>query len=267
MTVFQPITKEDIDLVRTLQPQDWPDIIPHFITYIHSPICYPFKFSDNGVVTGSGVLIHHGDTAWLAHIIVHQEHRKKGIGSFIVETLLQQAEKLSVQTKLLIATALGEPVYLKAGFRSVSTYRFFKKEAPLTNSSVCEDIIDLEDKFISQVYELDKLVSGEDRRATIGNYLSQAKVFVKKGEVKGFYLPLLGEGLIIAKDKTAGLELMALKHSTINKAVLPEENVTGIKFLKDNGFVEFSQGRRMIYGADIPWKPECFFSRIGGNLG
>ena len=81
-------------------------------------------------------------------------------------------------------------------------------------------------------------------------------------------MPDLGEGLINAETDSAGLELMKVKYSQIDKSVLPSDNVVGIEYLKKNGFVETdTKGTRMILGNDIDWKPEKIFSRIGGNYG
>ena len=90
----------------------------------------------------------------------------------------------------------------------------------------------------------------------------------KRGkEVLGYYAPEIGEGPIIAEKEEAGIELMKLKHTTIDKAVLPDENMAGKEFLKENGFKETSRMKRMILLQDIDWKSQNIFSRIGGNVG
>ncbi|WP_041620190.1 hypothetical protein [Paludibacter propionicigenes] len=75
------------------------------------------------------------------------------------------------------------------------------------------------------------------------------------------------EGLIFAINDEAGLELMKLKYSRTDKAVLPSENIGGREFLLNNGFVEASIGTRMIMGKDIDYKLDRMYSRIGGNFG
>ena len=81
-------------------------------------------------------------------------------------------------------------------------------------------------------------------------------------------MPDLGEGLILASDTSAGLELMKIKYSKVDKAVLPGENHFGTNFLGENGFtLSDTKGTRMILGQEINWKPEHIYSRIGGNFG
>lgn len=93
-------------------------------------------------------------------------------------------------------------------------------------------------------------------------------MYAKGSKINGFYLPDLGEGLIFAENSEAGVELMKVKYAKSDKAVIPSENQVGIDFLKQNGFKQIdTKGKRMILGKDISWKPDCVYSRIGGNYG
>ncbi len=48
-----------------------------------------------------------------------------------------------------------------------------------------------------------------------------------------------------------GIELLSLKYALNDKAVLPSENESAIRFLKENGFEENKiKGKRMIYGEE-----------------
>lgn len=57
------------------------------------------------------------------------------------------------------------------------------------------------------VFRLDRLASGLDRRALLLEHAYLAQVYTEQGRVRGFYLPLLGEGLIVADAPHVGLEL------------------------------------------------------------
>ena len=87
------------------------------------------------------------------------------------------------------------------------------------------------------------------------------------GTVSGFYLPDLGEGLVIAENDQAGFELMRVRLSRSNKATVPAPNTAGIAFLEQLGFREVRRSTRMVLGAPYSWKPERIYSRIAGNLG
>jgi hypothetical protein len=258
----------EIDQIRNLQPDGWPDITDSFRFYADNDFCFPVKMSIGDKIVGIGNSIIFEKTAWLSHIIVNIEHRSLGIGFKIVEYLLNDIITKGIETTLLIATDLGEPVYKKAGFHKVSDYLYFSRENAMSKESFSDKITPYSDGLYTDIIKLDTSISGEGREKLLNKYLHESFVYIDNKEVKGFYLPHLGEGPIYAQTIEAGIELMKVKYSSIDKAVLPSENHFGIEFLRQRGFVESdTKGKRMILGKDIAWKPENIFSRIGGNFG
>ena len=264
---FETITYSDLDEIRNLQPDDWGDIIPDIEFYLRSSFCNPVKATIDGIIVGTGTAIVFENTAWIAHIIVGSRHRNKGIGGQIVNYLLELLKKDSIETCSLIATSLGKPVYIKSGFSVVSEYLFFKREKPRVTCALSKNLIPFAEVYRSEIYKLDAKISGENRVRLLENMLEKSILYVDKNKVLGYYIPELKEGLIFADTEEAGLELMRLKYSTVDKAVLPSENTAGREFLIQNGFVQISIGTRMVLGKEIAWKPEKMYSRIGGNLG
>ena len=264
---FEPITHNDLVEIRTIQPHDWADIVPDIEFYIHSSFCHPIKAVIDHRIVGTGTLIIFENSCWIAHIIVADRHRNKGIGSAIVNELLATIKNESIATCSLIATELGKPVYIKAGYRTVASYSFMEREKPWTPAPISDHLVPFEEKYRTMVYELDRQVSGEKREMLLNDYLLNTILYVENNKLLGFYVPDLKEGFIFADTVEAGLALMQLKYAMIDKAVLPTENTAGIDFLQKNGFVERRTMTRMILGDNIPWQPEKIFSRIGGNLG
>jgi N-acetylglutamate synthase-like GNAT family acetyltransferase len=265
---FETITYKDLGEIVNLQPDGWPDIVPEFEYYIKKDFCHPLKTKADNKIVGVGTSIVFGKTGWLAHIIVDNNYRKRGIGYKIVEELLKGLKNHSVETWLLIATEPGKPIYIKAGFRIVTEYSYLKRENPWNELSISKNVSSFKDEYKSEILELDRKISGENRASLLSDYLDNSVVFIANNEVKGYYIPGLREGLINADIKEAGLELMKVKYSKVDKAVLPSDNITGIEFLKRNGFVDAdTKGTRMILGRNIDWKPQKIFSRIGGNFG
>ena len=257
-----------MESIRDLQPEGWSDITEAFKYYIAYEFCRPIEVVIDDKIIGVGTSIMFENTGWLAHIIVHKDYRNKGIGYKIVENLLKHLLSKSISSVLLIATELGEPVYRKAGFRVISDYIFLKSDQPWRENSTSKNIMPFKGNYYADITKLDKRISGENRESLIEMHLANSLIYLENEELSGFYLPNLGEGLIIADNSMAGIELMKTKYSKADKAVIPSENQIGIDFLKDNGFIlSETKGKRMILGKDIVWKPECIFSRIGGNFG
>lgn len=267
--LFEEILQEDIKLLNELQPEGWPDLSIEFQHYLNQDFAYPVKIIINNDIVGVGCSIVFEKTGWLAHIIVKTEYRNKGIGYEIVKYLVDDLKTKGVETYLLIATELGEPVYKKVGFKTVSNYLDFRREKG-NNSTFgkSKNIFSYNQNYFTEVISLDSLITGEKRELLLAPALKNAVVYKINERIDGVYLPDLGEGLIIANTNVAGVELMKLKYSNVDKAVIPEENQAGIDFLLEAGFkLHGIKAKRMILGKDILWKADCYYSRIGGNFG
>lgn len=263
-----PVTWDDLDQISTLRPEGWSDISADFKFYIKTAWCNPIKVESGNKIIAVGASISFGPTAWLAHIIVDKHYRRMGVGSFVVNELLLFLDSQGVQTCSLLATESGRPVYEKAGFRRVTDYVFMRRESPWQGSNISPSIVPAKDHHLQDILQLDKAVSGEDRKLLIEANLIDAMVYTRNNDVCGFYLPQLKEGLIVAEDEEAGLALMNVKYAAVDKAVLPQNNKAGVSFLLNNGFVPTqSKGTRMIRGDALHSSFSKMYSRIGGNLG
>jgi hypothetical protein len=264
--IIEKLITNDIQYISEFQPEGWPEITPVFQFYTEKSFCCPIKVLSNNRIIGIGSGISFRNTAWLAHIIVNPGFRKKGIGTEIVNYLCNYLKGNGIVSVSLNATELGYPLYKKAGFIEQSEYVFFERDDVLANQ-ISENIFDLSNHDIEDVIFLDKKISGEDRTIVLKENFKNSYVYKKNNKLIGFYLPELGEGLIIANDIEAGIELMKLRYLKVNKGVLPVDNFEGIKFLKDNGFKETRRAKRMICGEKFEWNSSKLFNRIAGNLG
>ena len=264
---IESFSSKDLEAVALLQPEGWPDILPSVQYYCASDFCFPLKATLDGIIVGIGTAIIHGSTAWLAHIIVHKDYRNEGLGTTITKALIDVIHKTPCRTILLIATALGEPVYKKVGFEVQTQYIFFDQGLlPLPSDSV-KEIVTFHKRYEKALLNLDRLVSGEDRSKLLNDYVASSTLFIENNDIKGFYIPTLGEGLIVAETREAGLELMKIKSSTHTNFCLPCDNEDGIEFLTNSGYKENRKASRMILGDKLSWDGRKIYSRIGGNLG
>ncbi len=265
---LEPITKRDFDEIRNMEPKGWHDIIPDIELYVKSEFCNPIKVMVEERIAGIGASIVFKNTAWLAHIIVDENFRNRGIGTGIVNELLNYLKNNSIESCSLIATEMGKPIYVRAGFRIVTEYIFMERTQPWSGEPVSGNVIAFREEHRERVHELDRMISGESREWLLRDYLGDAMVYSEHGEISGYYMPAFKEGLVFADTEKAGLELMELRCAKADKTVLPVDNTSGIEFLKGRGFAETGQrAARMILGRDLDWRPGNIYSRIGGNFG
>jgi len=264
---IEPFTRDDLPALSELRPPDWRDITPAFEFYLSKPFCFPLKTALAGRIAGIGAAILLGRTGWLAHIIVHPENRGRGIGSAIVSNLLHLLKRRDCSTVSLIATDLGYPIYKRIGFQDDGEYVFYKRDHAAESIPTDETIAGYAPQFERSVLNLDRDISGEDRRELLVEKLPGSFLCMLDNEVTGCYLPELGEGLVLARRREAGLALLKKKAAVSDRVVLPAQNGSATAFLEQSGFRETMRCRRMVCGPKIAWKPEGLFSRIGGNFG
>jgi GNAT superfamily N-acetyltransferase len=262
---------EGADLARIshLQPDGWEDITEFFEVYVEAGFCLPLKIEDNNRIVALGSLVLHRETAWLAHIIVDARMRRKGLGLAVTEELIRLAEKNGRNVQLLIATQLGAPLYECAGFRHSCDYVFYQKQTGGVGG-VPSQIRVLEPGDFPQLLKLDRLASGEDRSAVLSSHGTTGWVYTGSGgkAIRGFFLPNLGEGTIVAQDAEAGTALMGLRLAKAETApVLPAGNRAANSFLRDSGLKIKRSATRMVRNGDDPLKQDMVFNRIGGHLG
>ena len=264
--IIEHININDIESISNLQPEDWLDIRPNFDFYVKSAFCYPIKVLEGDKIVGIGTNIIHNDIAWLAHIVVHQDYRNKGIGLLITKFLVNSLNAQGIKTIYLIATELGAPVYEKLGFITETDYLFFK-DINLKITKTTKNIKPYRQDFKEQIGKIDRENSSEDRMFHIENHIQNSYFYSKNNIVEGFYLPTFGQGLIIANTTTAGLELLKLHLKTNEILSFPKDNTNATNFLFKNGIEAFMSAKRMRLGEKRVVKFENIYSRIGGNLG
>lgn len=267
MMDIQPIQLSDIGLLNELQPPDWEDIKPHYKYYFDSPYCEPIKISIEDKIAGIGTTFKHRDTVWLAHIIVHPGFRKRGIGKMITDTLVKSVDRTKYETIYLTDTELSYPVYLKSGFEPESEYAHFEIEPGNKKPDVSPLIIPYDDKYKSEIFELDKVTTGEFREAILNVCIQSSFIFLANGKVSGAYFPQLGDGLIIADDPDTGIELMKFRLLSENEAVFHLENKTALEFYSEINAKYKKTSKRMRLGKKRIWHPENLYNRIGGQIG
>ncbi len=182
------LDQNDIKLISDLQPTDWQNIIPTIEFYTNTDFCFPIKVIIEEKIVGIGTTIIHDDIAWLAHIIVHPDHRNQGIGSVITQTLVGNLKTRNCETIYLIATELGEPVYKKNGFETETEYLFFKDIKINGSWKTPKNLVAFKDCFKVEIANLDLQVSGENRLFHLEKQLPSGHVYLQNNVVEGFYL-------------------------------------------------------------------------------
>ncbi len=264
---IQNLEQGDLDLIPDLLPFGWEDEITKIASYTNSNFCFPIKVCTDKTIVGIGTTIIHNETAWLAHIIVHADYRHQKIGKLITQTLIETSYLKDCETIYLLATELGEPLYKKIGFETETEYVIFDSNGTHNEFEISENIVAINNAFKKQVLDLDRQVTGEDRVLLLEQHLLNGFVYLQGNEVHGFYLPDLGDGLIIATSGMAGQELMNLRLKEKDFGTFPIDNLIAADFMKQDNFKEVRSEKRLRLGRKRNWQPHNIYNIIGGNFG
>ncbi len=264
-----PLQFEDIEEIPRIQPPEWGDVRLVFRSHFSRPYFLPIKAMLDRTIVGIGQVILTDQSAWLGNIIVRKEFQRRGIGRRITRALTDLAFSRNRERLFLIATAAGRSLYHQLGFKDTATFQFFDKPVKMSATANTSRIRPITDRDRPQLYELDERAFGEDRSPILKHFLPNGFVYQSPNrKISGFYLPDLGEGLIIATDGESGNALFQKRaREKIVKVVVPEANRTFCRHLSDRGYRVFRTGFMMNLGPDKNWQPEMIYSRIGGYLG
>ena len=266
---IQALSAADIPEIISIQPKEWGDISGGFRQHLGQPYFKGIKVVAEKQMLGIGQLIMHEKCCWLGNIITHADFRRKGIGTLITKELIRIGKTQRANAIYLLATQLGEPLYASLGFESISPYLSFQNpslvKADFTSSSIRPAA--LADQ--QQILALDKMASGEDRHLILQPHLANSFVYsTSNSNIDGFYMPTLGDGLIVARTTTAGLQLFEKRQSEAKSLVgVPEQNMEMQTILKSSGYSLTQEVLLMKIGPMKSWHPEMIYSRIGGFLG
>lgn len=172
-------------------------------------------------------------------------------------------------SQVLIATKLGEIIYAKLGFKVNSSYTFLRSEITIP-AAPTPFIRKARPRDFEAMRELDREITGEHRAAFLEQSLAEGWVFQSRVQepVAGFFLPTLESGPILARDTTAGLELLKYKLGLgCTFVVVPSSNLPALEFLINVGFHVENTAPRMTLGEEVNWIPAGVFSRGGGFCG
>lgn len=267
--MIRELKTSDIPGLNNLPPIDWKFDYEDFLNdFVGEDYFRAFVMIHEAKIIGTGNVFFKEKIGWLANIIISEKLRGKGLGYKMTKFLVDYLNDKGCETQLLIATELGEPVYKKIGFEKIVDYQCFDTEIE-KDFDYTDSIRELESSDLEMLYALDKKANGENRTHFIDKYYKTGYgYFNSENELLGFYLPDFGRGLVLSRDKNAGVDLLKLKHSKKEKrTLLPLDNKHGIEFLEKSGLKKGYKCSRMILGKENKWNPQYIYSYGSGYCG
>lgn len=210
---------------------------------------------DNNKVIGTTVVLdYEGKLGWVGMVLVHTDHRGKGISRRMLQYVIEQYNP----ALKLDATALGEPVYRKFGFENEYSITRMVNNCVGDMALPHNDCIPAAPRHFPGIIELDAEAFGTGRKKLITylmeRYPGKAIVLEENNRVEGFALGRNGHRyhhigpVVAATDAKATLlikqALQKLQGQPVVTDVLSDKQNT-IEMLRELGFSEQRRFVRM----------------------
>jgi predicted N-acetyltransferase YhbS len=245
------------------------------------PQCAPFIAEADGAVVGTGVASFNGPVAWIGTIWVDQDWRRRGLGRALTLAAMEAGEAAGCGTFVLVATAVGQPLYEGLGFEVQTWYRI--KEAPglgpgaeWRSHGAASAVRRFEPADLPAMAVLDRAATGEERRHLLAAFAAPETTLCldrRDGSLGGFVVRApWGGGATIAPDPDDAMAVLHARRLAAGpdkrvRAGLLADNTEGLERLAAAGWIDVWGAPRMIRGPMPAWNPNAIWGQFDHAIG
>jgi predicted N-acetyltransferase YhbS len=252
--IVRPATTDDIkEMSGVLERAGLSSAAPEVLEFnLTSSSSQMFVGCRDDLVVGVAGSARFGRTGWLGNVAVDDDCRGQGLGRAISQAAVDCLHQAGVETVLLTATKLGQPIYERLGFadEGVSYGIWEQQQAPILG---CDRSATVQPGQIDEVIRQDANATGEDRRSYLAPFADRARVVTGFPQA-GYRLALpWGGGPVIAASRVAARPLILdmIRTSPGSRLAFPELNVHGAALAVSLGFHLARRVRRMRLGPSV----------------
>jgi GNAT superfamily N-acetyltransferase len=229
--------------------------------------CFAIE-ADDRIAATTTLLCYENRLAWIGMVLTRPEYRHRGFAQRLMESALQRAADLKIESIKLDATAQGQPLYEKLGFKTEQIVeRWFRDGGgpnsgvePLAPSSQYSLEMDLEAVGANRSTLLQNLAARHLPRTT-----KEASCFSRPGTRAQYLGPCVAQ---TQKDARLVIE-HTLRDSPESGWFwdLLSANNNAIQLAEEFGFAPQRRLERMVLGNSLPKNDEIVYAIAGFELG
>lgn len=218
-------------------------------------------------------------SAWIGHLIVVPDYRRRGLGERMIAYALDYLARRGYSTVRLEADPMGVGIYRRLGFERQFRSLRFRSDPPhnpiLTGTG---NVVPCGDG--QQLAAVDRHAFGDDRQRLLAGLVAKARAtfaYQSPGEIQGYAVVFpsavgvhLGPWIATDREVAASLIDRVLTDFAETSIIVgvSETNRDAIDLLKDRGFRETESSLRMIRGGPAPdGNSERLFAIANGAMG
>jgi len=271
------MTRADVEpAAEAIVRGDWGDRRQFLDFVVGRPRFHGFVAEVDGRIVGTGLGTDNGLVGWVGIVFVSPDTRGCGLGRALTEAAIEALERAGCQTLLLVATALGRPLYEKLGFELQGTYLTYRAPDPPPDEPD-PSIRALTTADAAAVAAIDAAATGEDRAHLISSIVHDEStgfgLVADDGTLLGHILrPSWGSGSTLAAEGAVGLRLLdhrrrlAGADHNVTCGIL-DLNEEGRRLLEASGWTHTRSHPRLIRGRPLDWRPDSIWGQFNFALG
>ncbi len=245
------------------------------LMYFEPEGCFVAELDGSGVGTTTTCVLDH--VAWIAMVLVDENHRRKGIGTHLLRHALDYLDSRHVPTIRLDATVLGRPVYETLGF--IPEYDLARYQGIALSCPAFLTVANATSDTYPDIIEFDKLITGTNREKMLTRLFEEfphsLRTFRRKGKIEGYVMIRPGANAvqigpcIASSDAGPALLRDALNHCT-GKYVfidIPYDNAGAVKTAELSGLEIQRCFTRMYHGERVNDKLDALWASSGPEKG
>jgi predicted GNAT family N-acyltransferase len=228
-----------------------------------------FAIEVDGQIVATATLLCYGKRlAWIGMVLTRPEYRRRGFAKRLMQTALERASDLEIESIKLDATADGQPLYEKLGFRMEQVIERWLRDGQSTNKLTQPAL-----RAVPPPLEMDREAFGADRAMLLRQLASrnqpdsnaEAYNFSRSG-ARCQYL-----GPCVARDQKSARAVIARTVQASPQSSwywdLLSSNQNAIDLAAEFGFAPQRRLERMVLGDSIAKNDQMVYAIAGFELG
>ena len=261
-----PLTLQDLEAPAGREFIGSATLLARLRWHLCTPYAVAFKsvHGDN-LTTGLGMAIAHQGSGWLGQRLMLPGHQGREQEGGLLDALIAALHARGCTTISAVVDEASTPLFTARGFAHEGNYLCHAggqcEHPSLSEVELCAP------RHSLGMLHLDRSASGEDRRALVSEHFYFSRIYMERGHVRGCYMPLLGDGHILAHRPDVGAELLRWHLPHVAHVWVPEANPAAREFLELRGYSVQARRMRMRLGPALPWQPAMEYAWAGEGMG
>lgn len=252
-----PFSYSDLEEACTLAPDD-EGVRGRLCWHLFTPYAALYKAETEGEMAGYACGVLFPGSGWLREVFVAPASPRETVAPRLIDALVKHMEANGASRQLVIASEAYQPLFRASGFQVDGGLLSYAHGTFLQATK--DEVLNLEPEHMLAVLRLDKQATGEDRERLLREHSFLGSVYQEGTRVRGFSLPLLGHGLIVADCLEVGLELQRWLLPLQPYLRLPVGHLAAHGHMISRKYTATRAGVRMVRGVPPEHRPTMIYA-------